>query len=165
VSVIDRTWDREQARRDGAPAVEFLHRAYLTMLDDGADRFAEAFTILAGAEALPAVFHCAAGKDRTGLLAALVLGAIGVAHEAIVDDYALTQDAMERFLATMALDEEAAAAIADTPPAFFVADPEAMRRVLDDVVARHGSVGAYVRSIGVDADVLDELAATLLVRA
>ena len=49
------------------------------MLAIGAPRFATAFEVLAEPGALPAVFHCAAGKDRTGLLAALMLlGSLGV---------------------------------------------------------------------------------------
>ena len=50
-------------------------------------------------DALPAVFHCAAGKDRTGLLAALLLGSLGVSHDDIVDDYSLTVAGMDRFRA------------------------------------------------------------------
>ena len=57
----------------------------------------------------PAVFHCAAGKDRTGLLAALLLGSLGVAHDDIVEDYALTQATMDRFLAVFATEDPEAA--------------------------------------------------------
>ena len=48
------------------------------MLTVGAPTFAAAFEVLAAPDALPAVFHCAAGKDRTGLLAVLLLGSLGV---------------------------------------------------------------------------------------
>ena len=44
----------------------------------------------------PAVFHCTAGKDRTGLLSALVLSLLGVPEETVVADYALSGEAMER---------------------------------------------------------------------
>ena len=44
----------------------------------------------------PALFHCAAGKDRTGVLAALVLDAVGVERDAIVADFALTNERLER---------------------------------------------------------------------
>src|SRR4029079_4701647 len=43
----------------------------------------------------PAVFHCAAGKDRTGVIAAIVLGTLGVADQDIVGDYCLTQENLE----------------------------------------------------------------------
>ena len=60
-------------------AVVFIHGAYRDMLATVADRFRIALTTLAQPGALPAVFHCAAGKDRTGLLAALLLALAGCA--------------------------------------------------------------------------------------
>jgi protein-tyrosine phosphatase len=163
--VIDTTWDRELARSEDLPATEFLHRAYTAMLDEGAPRFADAFRVLADADALPAVFHCAAGKDRTGLLAALMLGALGVAAHDIVDDYALTQATMERFLARVRNERDGAALIDSVPQAFFAAEPAAMTRVLDDLERSHGSVRGYVRAIGVEPDVMTRLEDLLLVDA
>jgi protein-tyrosine phosphatase len=161
--VIDRTWDRDEARRENLPATEFLHRAYREILAEGAPRYAAALTVLAGDEALPAVFHCAAGKDRTGLMAALVLGAVGVARDAIVEDYALTQETIDRFVARAAAeDPEVARNLADMPRAFLLADPSAMSLVLDDLEGEHGTVAEYVRSIGVVDDVLQRLRNRLL---
>ncbi len=161
--VIDTTWDRELARSENLPATEFLHRAYTAMLAEGAPRFAAAFRVLADADALPAVFHCAAGKDRTGLLAALVLGALGVAAHDIVDDYALTQATMERFVARVRSERDGDALIDSVPQTFFAAEPAAMTRVLDDIEQDHGSVRGYVRAIGVESDVLTRLETLLLV--
>lgn len=162
ISVLDQTWDLDEARRQALEPPAFLHQAYSRMLDDAADRFAAAITVLADTDAVPAVFHCAAGKDRTGLLAALVLGAIGVDRDTIVADYALTQNAMDVFLARAEADPEMGATIADVPRSFFSAHPEGMRRVLDDLERDHGSVRRYVHSIGVAADVLDHLDDLLL---
>ena len=75
LSVMDKTWDREAAAREDLPAADFLHARYTEMLDEAGPRYADALRLLAAPDALPAVFHCAAGKDRTGLLAMLVLGA------------------------------------------------------------------------------------------
>jgi protein-tyrosine phosphatase len=165
LSVIDQTWDREAARREDLPAVEFLHRAYRTMLHEGGARFAAAFTILADVEALPAVFHCAAGKDRTGLLAALVLGSLGVDRASIVSDYALTAESMHRVLETLRADPDRASAVDAVPRSFFAAEPEAIDLVLDDIEQRHGSVRSYVRALGVDGDVLRRLDDALLTDA
>jgi protein-tyrosine phosphatase len=163
LSVIDSTWDREAAFRENLPATEFLHRAYRSILDEGGPRFGTALGVLADADALPAVFHCAAGKDRTGLLAALLLGSLGVDHDHIVEDYALTQATMDRFLAVAATeDPEAARAIADTPATFFMADPAAMALVLADLERDHGSIPAYVRTLGVSDDQLAHLRELLL---
>ena len=166
LSVMDQTWDQEAAMRDNLPATEFLHMTYTSMLLDGAARFAAAFDVLAAADALPAVFHCAAGKDRTGLLAALVLGALGVEHSVIVADYALTQAAMEQILARFSEDSaEQAQAIAVAPASFHTADPAAMSLVLGDMQHGYGSVRNYVRSIGVGDDVLERLDEQLLIAA
>ena len=161
--VMDTTWDRELARSENLPATEFLHRAYTAMLAEGAMRFAEAFRVLAGTDALPAVFHCAAGKDRTGLLAALVLGALGVEAPDIVADYALTQATMERFVERIRSESTDASPIDAAPKVFFAAEPAAMTRVLDDIAQNHGSVRGFVLAIGVEADVLDRLEDLLLV--
>ncbi len=161
--VIDTTWDRELARSEDLPATEFLHRAYTAMLAEGAPRFAAVFRVLADADALPAVFHCAAGKDRTGLLAALVLGALGVAAHDIVADYALTQATMERFLERVRAESNGASLIDAVPQTFFAAEPAAMTRVLDDLERSHGSVRGYVQAIGVEPDVLNRLEDLLLV--
>src|SRR5262249_40502205 len=58
------------------------------------DRIARVVTLLADAEA-PAVFHCAAGKDRTGVVSAIVLGLLGVPDEVIVADYAATRESLD----------------------------------------------------------------------
>jgi len=163
LSVLDTTWDREAARIENLPPTEFLHRAYQQMLIDGATRFAAAFDVLAAPDALPAVFHCAAGKDRTGLLAALLLGGLGVGHDDVVADYVLTQQMMERIVERAAAEDPAMAASVDRAPrSFFTADPEAMSRVLSDLERDHGSVRGFVRSIGVSDEVLTRLDDSLL---
>jgi protein-tyrosine phosphatase len=162
LSVMDRTWDREAAAREGLPAADFLHARYTEMLDEAGPRYADALRLLAATDALPAVFHCAAGKDRTGLLAMLVLGTLGVGHDDIVEDYALTSATMDAFRASASRDPLVAEGLANTPVMFFAADPAAMSRVLTDIEATHGSVRGYARAIGVGDDVIAALEADLL---
>ena len=68
------------------PAVTMLG-LYLSWLDGSGTAFADAVRALARSEGLPALVHCTAGKDRTGVLVALVLDVLGVEEKAIVDDY------------------------------------------------------------------------------
>jgi protein-tyrosine phosphatase len=162
--VIDETWDKDTALQNKLPVTEFLHMAYRKMLADAGTRFADALRLLAAPDALPAVFHCAAGKDRTGLLAGLVLGALNVEREQIVADYALTGECMDEFVQrVIARDPESAARVLGAPKAFFAAEPEAMRRTLAELDAEHGSIANYLRLLGLEQDVLDRLAETLLV--
>jgi protein-tyrosine phosphatase len=132
------------------------------MLDAHGHRFANALRLLAVPDAMPAVFHCAAGKDRTGLLAMLVLGSLGVASDDIVEDYALTSVTMDAFLTAIADDPAFATRTADIPQMFFAADPQAMLLLLRDIEAAHGSVRGYVRALGVDDASLASLEDQLL---
>jgi protein-tyrosine phosphatase len=159
--VIDTTWeaDAHLSKSDH----EFLVWAYRDMLEVGAARFARAIDELAAPGALPAVFHCAAGKDRTGVLAALVLGSLGVPRSVVLADYALTADGMERMRAwAMQESPEFAERMAETPSAFMAALPEAMGEVLDGITAEHGSIEQYVLHIGVDPASIGTLADHLL---
>jgi protein-tyrosine phosphatase len=160
--IIDATWsttDQPAYQRDE----DFLIRAYQEMLTVGAPRFAMAFEALAQPDALPAVFHCAAGKDRTGLLAALLLGSLGVSHDDIVADYALTVEGMARFRVWAAREwPEWTERMASLPPAFTAALPEAMRHIVEELHAEHGSLREYVRSIGVSDATLATLESVLL---
>ena len=165
--IIDSTWMASEIpevddTEDGA--IEFLTWAYGDMLAQGADRFAHAFGLLAVPGSAPAVFHCAAGKDRTGVLAALILGGLGVDHETIVADYGLTQTAMVRMRAwVMTNRPEMAERMGETPAFMLAANPQAMRNVLEQMVADHGSVRGYLSSIGIGDAVLAEMADAITV--
>ena len=160
--IVDKTWaqgDAPEYERDE----DFLIWAYQDMLAVGAPRFAKAFEVLAEPDALPAVFHCAAGKDRTGLLAALLLGSLGVSHDDIVADYALTVAGMARFREWAAREwPEWIKRMASIPPAYTAALPEAMSHILDELCEQHGTIRDYVRSIGVTDRTLAALESVLL---
>ncbi len=165
--IIDSTWQREEIPEfddSEQGGIDFLGWAYRDMLDQGADRFAAAMHTLALPGAMPAVFHCAAGKDRTGVLAALVLGALGVDHEVIVGDYELTVAAMGRMRDwVMAFHPEMAERMGETPSFMLSAHPQAMRELLAELTDRHGSIREYVGGLGVGpaalADLADQLTA------
>jgi protein-tyrosine phosphatase len=132
------------------------------MVAEGGRAFAAALSHLAGPGALPAIFHCAAGKDRTGVLAALLLAAIGVDDEVVAADYALTAAAMARMRQWYAVNQpEVAARMDEVPSVFFAARPEAMLRTLDLVRSAHGSIAGYLAEYGVDPATIDGLADAL----
>ena len=160
--ILDTTWMKSEIPEvadDENGSIEFLTWAYGDMLAQGADRFAHAFQVLAVPGSAPAVFHCAAGKDRTGVLAALILGGLGVDHDTIVADYALTRAAMIRMRAwVLEHHPEMAERMGETPAFMLAAHPQAMRNVLDQMVIDHGSVRGYLSSIGVGDALLAEMA-------
>ena len=74
---------------DAPTVVGLMAELYRSLVNDQAHRFAELFEHLLAAEA-PLMFHCTAGKDRTGVAAALILLALGVPREVVMQDYLLT---------------------------------------------------------------------------
>jgi protein-tyrosine phosphatase len=68
----------------------FLLHVYRGMVARSARVFGELLNGVAGDDGLPAVFHCAAGKDRTGMTAAILLSVLGVHEDDVLDDYELT---------------------------------------------------------------------------
>ncbi len=165
VPVIDSTWTAAEAEAADMPtdAADFLEKAYLSMLDEGEERLAEALVTLTAPDALPAVFHCAAGKDRTGMLAMMVLGCLDVLDEYIVADYALTAEGMER-MREWSLREypELHARIMSGPAVFSAAVPEAMLRMIGHVRSRHGSIREFALRVGVPPDAIERLRNELL---
>ena len=164
LSIVDVTWsDTETPEFDDE--VEFLVWGYRDMLEIGSSRFADAMHVLAQTDSLPAVFHCAAGKDRTGVLAALLLSSLGVDDAHICADYGLTQDAMQRTIAWSKVHRpELAERYANIPKAYLAADPRAMQIILTELAQQHGSVRNYVREIGV-ADATVEALGNLLLES
>lgn len=72
-----------------ADAVRLMQQTYRAFVTDNSKRFAELFQHLLH-DGAPLVFHCTAGKDRTGFAAALILSALGVERDVIMADYLLT---------------------------------------------------------------------------
>jgi protein-tyrosine phosphatase len=162
LSVLSEEWE-PLALPDDADAAEVLGSLYVQMLDEGAEEFAAALRLLADERSVPAVFHCAAGKDRTGVLAALVLGLLGVDHHVIVEDYSLSGHRMEQLIERLKAESpEALNAMNDQPAAYWAAPPDAMARLLRHIDAEYGSIASYTASIGAGGDVADGLRATLL---
>lgn len=71
-------------------ALEFMLGSYRAYPQAFAPSLGHLFTRIIDGPALPLLFHCSAGKDRTGFLAAILLRAIGVSHEQVVRDYLAT---------------------------------------------------------------------------
>jgi protein-tyrosine phosphatase len=161
--VIRETWEKWEVADDVDP-VEFLVQRYQEMLDEGASALAAALAILADPTGYPAVFHCAAGKDRTGVLAAVVLAVLGVDDDTVAADYGLSRAAMDTLVEWLRVNApDALDAMTDQPAAFLDAPPRAMHEVLALVRAEHGSMVGYVTSIGVEATTIESLRRQLLV--
>lgn len=137
---------------------------YLAYLAGSADNIVSAARIFAGEPNLPAVFHCAAGKDRTGVLTAVILDAIGVTSEAITADYALTTQRLKRIRARLARLEtyRTMMAAARLVKGAGTADAALMGAFLDTLRERHGGGYGFLRAHGMSASELSALRAALV---
>jgi protein tyrosine/serine phosphatase len=163
-TATDAAADALAIRRDGARSRfpdDVRAGYYLGYLDDRPDHVVAALRSVAEASGA-ALVHCAAGKDRTGVIIALALSAIGVRRDAVVADYTATAERMDKVLdrlrgsATYAADIDKAPADDHTPRA------ETMAAFLEEVDARYGGVLPWLSSRGFGPGDVASLRAKLL---
>jgi protein-tyrosine phosphatase len=141
-----------------------LGTLYVAALRERGSRIAAAVAELARPGALPALVHCAAGKDRTGIVVALVLSAVGVPDEAVVTDFALSADHLTpAFFAGVAAAPASPAAV--DPALLRTSHPRSMRRLLDELHGRHGGAAAYLLRHGVPEERIHGLRTALVAPA
>jgi len=144
-------------------ALDTTRDVYLEFLERFRPRFAEAVAAVAAAPPGAVVVHCHGGKDRTGLVAALLLRLAGVEPGPIADDYALSAtnlEAVQSEWIAAAPDETERARrrrISETPR-------EAMLEVLQELERRYGGVREYLLAGGASEADVDRARARLLVR-
>ena len=123
---------------------------YRTMFDGASVAIGRVLAILSEPSAYPAVFHCSAGKDRTGILAALILGLLGVPDDTIVADYALSATAMTKLVAHLhERHPDATERLDQIAPAMVAAEPATMTQLLASIRTDYGSLEAYAAALGV----------------
>lgn len=131
---------------------------YLGLLEWGPDRFAQAVSAIARAGPAAVVVHCAAGRDRTGLVSALLLRLAGVGVETIVADF----ETSERNLAPLRqpwLDE--APDEQERARRLYLLQLPELGRVLTELERRHGSAAEYLRGGGAGEEELAAVRARL----
>jgi protein-tyrosine phosphatase len=143
----------------------FLADLYVKILESSAGLIGTVITGLSDGALLPAVFHCAAGKDRTGIVAAVLLLALGLDEDLVLDDYELTsryrnpervKEVMARLETEQAISAEAVAGILRTPR-------WAMETAVKEIENRYGGIDGYLTGpAGVPAAALPELRRLLL---
>ncbi|MCH2169225.1 tyrosine-protein phosphatase [Myxococcota bacterium] len=134
---------------DKAPAELSLGEMYLGMTEFAKLAIARIVETLASSERA-AVYHCAAGKDRTGVISAILLGILGVEDEVIVADYAATRETLDAIVERLNESGGYRDMWKELPPETLHANPETMVALLDGLRERHGSMDAYALSAGVN---------------
>lgn len=121
---------------------------YLQMLDEGMERVIRVLEIISDPWLTPAVIHCSAGKDRTGVVIAVILGLLGVPDNLIVYDYKLSHEPMNQLMRSILCDGDGRDILDGLPAAIFSAEPEAMSSFLSLFRSRHGSFEAFAKTFG-----------------
>ena len=145
-----------------APAGDDLAERYLWYLDTGRQALVEAIGLVAEPANHPLVFHCTAGKDRTGVLAALVLDILGVDREVIVADYVITADRLDLIIDRIRADPTYSAGMSKVPASRFTVEAGTMERFLDELHAIFGDARSWAIGAGVSPADLDRMRADLL---
>ncbi len=136
----------------GEDTLSLMHKAYIAYALDWAHRYRALFALLLDRQAAPLLFHCSAGKDRTGFGAALILTALGVPRELIMEDY----------LASNRLWRGDAGIDADLPPHVAAGLLTVRTELLDSAFAAideaHGSFDRYAEvQLGLDRARIEQL--------
>jgi protein-tyrosine phosphatase len=124
-------------------------RAYLSYLSRRPDSIVGSIRAIARCERAVLV-HCAAGKDRTGVVIALALDAAGVDRDVIVSDYLATADRIERIMERLVSSSTYRAEVAGHDPRSLAPAPGVMERVLEIVDERFGGTVAWLSANGLD---------------
>ena len=153
----------------GANASRYEHctnmgEFYLEMArqKDYGKRIIEALEVIADSGNHPLVFHCAVGKDRTGILAAILLNLLGVEEDDIIQDYTLSEPYMDELLARLKNNPQKSDPPLDIPDYFWKASPESMELFLTTLRRDYGSIEGYLESMGMEPSLTERLEMALL---
>jgi protein tyrosine/serine phosphatase len=127
-------------------------RSYLGYLGDRADSVVGALRALATDAPGATVVHCAAGKDRTGVVVALALAVAGVGHDEIVADYAMTADVIDALVAKLAASPTYAEDMDRRDVASHTPRADTMDRVLTLLDERFGGPTGWLEAHGFGPD-------------
>ncbi|KGE00915.1 tyrosine-protein phosphatase [Rhizobium sp. YS-1r] len=130
---------------------------YCQAIDECRPAIAEVLGTIANAPEGTVLFHCSAGKDRTGVISALLLANAGVDEATIIEDYALTATISGPLIGRLrerALGHGAAPALLDI---VLASEPRSMRRTLDHIHTNYGGIQGYMSALGFDPTMTERL--------
>jgi protein-tyrosine phosphatase len=135
---------------------------YVQSLEERTAMLASIVEHLSTEENLPVVFHCTAGKDRTGVVAALVLTLIGVERDAIIEDYTLTDARMSPIMDRLRTSGDFPDTCATVAPGIARAEAASMVTFLEAVDRGYGSAEGWAHRAGISDETLSSMRALLL---
>ena len=139
-----------------------LDEVYWRYLTSGSANFVRALQELGRPEAYPVVVGCFFGKDRTGVLVALVLACLGVEPDVIIDDYVLSASRMEYIIERLRTNPVYNQTLNQTPPWRLAASPDTMAAFLARLDEHYGGARAWALRAGVTLAQLENLRTVML---
>ena len=125
-----------------------LATIYRYMIDSCQTGLLKALQTIGNAPEGAVLIHCTAGKDRTGVVTALSLYAVGVSREVIIEDYALTSEAMNRLRPRLLGNAELTPEAASHLEKMLGSEPALMAELLDYIDLDYGGINSYLAQIG-----------------
>lgn len=138
-------------------------RFYLATLDAAGPLLATVVRTIAAMDGRPVIVHCAAGKDRTGLVTALLLRLLGVRAADVVDDYLATAPHLPRIVERLRTWPHYRDHMTRVPPEVYRAEEHTIRGYLRGLHEIHGGATGWARANGVGDDTIRRLRDALLV--
>ncbi|MFF3072281.1 tyrosine-protein phosphatase [Kitasatospora sp. NPDC057936] len=166
-ALADRSPARQRALLGDGRAAAMMTGLYRWFVTDrlARERFADVLRLLAAPDGPPLLFHCTAGKDRTGWVSALLLTALGVDREAVVADYLLTNERAAPVVARV-MDDFGTRGLMHEPRLLlpvFRADAAYLTAAFEEIEAGWSGFGAFWHDgLGLDDGVLAGLRDNLL---
>lgn len=133
-----------------------LSDLYLYILDDSQEEFKKIFCYILDYKESATLFHCSAGKDRTGLVAAILLLLVDVEEEDLIRDYCLSEGNLKLIRERFSVENDPAL------QAFLSARPEDIGPFLDHLRTGYGGAEGYLFHIGMSAEEIESLKAILI---
>lgn len=160
---VDKALPWRNAPNDAAEAPEQDRSIglYLGYLADRGDSIVAALRVMTRTDGA-ALVHCAAGKDRTGVVCALALDVVGVTREAIVADYALSGERLDAVVERLRASDTYADDLNSRPPDAHRLDPAVMEKLLTRVDEEFGGTTGWLSGHGWTPDDTDTLRTRLL---
>jgi protein-tyrosine phosphatase len=139
-----------------------LGSRYQEIAREGAPQIGRVLRIVAERHAHPLIVHCSAGKDRTGILVAVLMSTLGVPDESIVADYALSARAMEQLRERAIARNPQRKELYEQSDELFSAAPANIVSLFADLRRDFGSIDGYLAWAGAGPEISLALQETLL---
>jgi hypothetical protein len=135
---------------------------YADYIAKAGENLGKALRVLADPASGTTLVHCAAGKDRTGVVVALALSLVGVRRDAVVADYLRSAERADRILARLTATTAYGPSLARTTVADITPVAASMEHFLDAVDREHGGPHGLAMALGVDEEAVARLGVRLV---